>query len=58
MEEVKSLIFFNRFVHEFLDMTPAIILTVLFCKVSIILLLGELPPKIIPYFIMEWKQAK
>jgi len=48
----------NRFLHEFLDLTPAIILTVLFCKVNIILLLGELPPKIIPYFIMEWKQAK
>jgi hypothetical protein len=52
MEEVKSLI---RFLHEFLDLTPTIILTILFCKVNIILLLGELPPKIIPYFIMEWK---
>jgi hypothetical protein len=39
-------------------MTPAIILTVLFCKVNIILLLGQLPQKIIPYFIMEWKEAK
>jgi hypothetical protein len=35
----------NRFLHEFLDLTPAIILTVLFCKVNIILLLGELPQK-------------
>jgi hypothetical protein len=35
----------NIFLHEFLDLTPAIILTVLFCKVNIILLLGELPPK-------------
>jgi hypothetical protein len=34
MEEVKSL-----------NLTPVIILTVLFCKVGIILLLGELPPK-------------
>jgi hypothetical protein len=32
-----------RFLHEFLDMTPAIILTILFYKVNIILLLGELP---------------
>jgi hypothetical protein len=45
----------NRFLHEFLDLTLAIILTVLFCKVNIILLLGELPQKIIPYFIMELK---
>jgi hypothetical protein len=33
----------NRFLHEFLDLTPAIIVIVLFCKVNIILLLGELP---------------
>jgi len=33
----------NRFLHEVLDLTPAIILTVLFCKVNIILLLGEIP---------------
>jgi hypothetical protein len=43
------------FLHEFLDLTPAIILRVLFFEVNIILLLEELPPKIIPYFIMEWK---
>jgi hypothetical protein len=48
----------NRFLHEFLDLTTGIILTVLFCKINIILLVGELPQKIIPYFIMEWKQAK
>jgi hypothetical protein len=40
----------NRFLHEFLDLTPAIILTVLFCKVNIILLLGELPEKKISIF--------
>jgi hypothetical protein len=45
----------NRFLHEFLDLTPAIILTLLFSKVNIILMLGELPQKIIPDFIMEWK---
>jgi hypothetical protein len=38
-----------------MDLTPAIILTVLFFKINIILLLEELPPKIVPYFIMEWK---
>jgi hypothetical protein len=43
----------NRYLHEVLDLTPAIILTVLFCKVNIILQLGELPPKIIPYFISK-----
>jgi hypothetical protein len=47
--------FMNRFLHAFLDFTPAIILTTLFCKVNIILMLGELSQKIIPYFIMEWK---
>jgi hypothetical protein len=35
----------NRFLHEFLDLTLAIILTVLFCKGNIILLFGELPQK-------------
>jgi hypothetical protein len=45
----------NRFLHEFLDLTPSIIQTVLFCKVNIILLLGELPQEITPYFITEWK---
>jgi hypothetical protein len=35
----------NRFLHEFLDLTVSIILTVLFCKVNIMLLLGELTPK-------------
>jgi len=54
MEETISNLM-NRFLHEFLNLTPAIILTVLFRKVNIILLLGKLPQKIIPYFIMEWK---
>jgi hypothetical protein len=45
----------NRFLHEFLDLTLAIILTILFCKINLILLLGELPQKTIPYLIMEWK---
>jgi hypothetical protein len=34
-----------RFLHEVLDFTTAIILTVLFCKVSIILLLMEIVPR-------------
>jgi hypothetical protein len=35
----------NRFLHKFLDLTPEIFITILFCQVSLILLLGELPPK-------------
>jgi hypothetical protein len=35
----------NIFLHEFLDLTPPVILTALFCKVNIILLLRELCPK-------------
>jgi uncharacterized protein YbcI len=54
---VKIFELINSFMHEVLGLTPAIILTVLFCKVNIILLLGELSQKNIPYFIMEWKQA-
>jgi hypothetical protein len=34
------------------------ILTIFFCKVNIILLLGKLPYKIILYLIIEWKQEK
>jgi hypothetical protein len=45
----------NRFLHKFLDLTPVIILKVLLCKVNIMLLLGKLPQKMFPYFIMEWK---
>jgi hypothetical protein len=43
----------NRLLHEVLDCAPAIILTIFFCNVKIFPLLEELPPKIIPYFIME-----
>jgi hypothetical protein len=43
----------NRFLHEFLGFTPAISLTIFFCKVNIFLLRDELPQKIIPYFIIE-----
>jgi hypothetical protein len=39
-------------------LTPEKIVAVLFCKVNITLLLGELPPKIIPYFNMEMEIAK
>jgi hypothetical protein len=44
----------DRFLHEFLDLAPTIILTVLFCKVNIISLLGELAKKT-SYSIMEWE---
>jgi uncharacterized membrane protein YadS len=36
---------------------PIIILTVLFHKKKTFLASGELPQKIIPYFIIEWKYA-
>jgi hypothetical protein len=35
----------SRLLHEFLGLTTAINITVFFCKVNIILLLHELPPK-------------
>jgi len=31
----------NRFLHELLDLTPAAMLTIFFCKVHIILLLAD-----------------
>jgi hypothetical protein len=42
----------NKFLLEFLDSTPAIILTVLFSKESKISLLGELPPEL--FHISLW----
>jgi hypothetical protein len=45
----------NRLLHEFLGLPLAIILIIFFCNVNIFLLLHELPQKIIPYFIREWK---
>jgi hypothetical protein len=50
MEEVRALI---SLVHEFLGLTPAIILIIFFWDVNIFLLLHELPQKIIPYFIID-----
>jgi len=52
---VKIFELINSLLHEVLGLTPDIILIFLFCKVNIILLLGELSQKIIPYFIMEYK---
>jgi hypothetical protein len=40
----------GRLLHEFIGLALAIILIVFFCKVNIILLLDELPQKIISYF--------
>jgi hypothetical protein len=42
---------FNRLLHEITGCAPAMILMIFFCKVKILPLLEELPPKIIPYFI-------
>jgi E3 ubiquitin-protein ligase DOA10 len=44
--------FMNGFLHEVLDLIPAIILPILFCKVNILLLLGGLPPKL--FHISLW----
>jgi hypothetical protein len=47
--------FLNRLSHEFLGLTPDMILTVFFCNINIYLLLDKFPQKIIPYLITEWK---
>jgi hypothetical protein len=43
----------RRLLHEFLGLTPAINLTIFFCKVNIFLLSDELPQKIIPHLTVE-----
>jgi hypothetical protein len=48
---------FNRLPQKVLGCAPATILTIFFYKVKISPLLEQLPQKIIPYFIMEWKYA-
>jgi hypothetical protein len=53
MEQAGSLSCLNRLLHEVLGCAPAVILTVLFCKVKISPLLEELPQKIFLYFIIE-----
>jgi hypothetical protein len=45
----------DRFLNEFLGFTPAINLSIVFWKVNIFLVLDELPQKIIPCIIVEWK---
>jgi hypothetical protein len=45
----------NRPLHEFLSLTPVMILIILFCSVNIFLLLDELPQTTIQYFIIEQK---
>jgi hypothetical protein len=49
MEELRSLL--NRLLHEFVGLSPASNLRIVFCKVHIFLLLEELPQKIIPYLL-------
>ena len=43
----------NRLLHEVLGCSPAIFLMSFFCKMKIFPLLEELPPKNIPYFMIE-----
>jgi len=47
----------QRLLHKVLGCAPAIILTIFFCKVRIFPMFKDLPPRIIPYFITEWKYA-
>ena len=47
----------NALLHEVLVCAAAIIMMILFCNVKIFPLLEELPLKIIPWFITEWKYA-
>jgi hypothetical protein len=45
----------NRLLQEVLGCAPVINLTISFYNVKIFPLLEELPQKIIPYFIIQWK---
>jgi multidrug efflux pump subunit AcrB len=49
--------FLNRLLRGVLRHAPTIILMIFFCNLNIVLLLEELPQKIILYFIIEWKYA-
>jgi hypothetical protein len=48
----------NRFLHEFLGLTPAISLIIFFHKMKIFFAVRWVTLKITPYFITEWKYAK
>jgi hypothetical protein len=48
----------NRPLHEFLGLTPVMILIIFFCSVNIFLLLHELPQKTIPSLQSENRQTK
>ena len=45
----------NSFLHESLLPLPIIILIILFCILKTLELGAELPQKIMPYEIIEWK---
>jgi hypothetical protein len=45
----------NSFLREFPGLTLTIILMIYSCNIKTFLLLHELPQKIIPCFIIEWK---
>ena len=47
----------NRLLQEVPGCASAINLTISFCNVKIFPLLEQLPQKIIPYFIIEWKHG-
>jgi len=45
----------NSFLHEFLLLLPIIILIIPFCILKTLELVAELPQKIMPCEIIEWK---
>jgi hypothetical protein len=53
MEEVKSLNYLGRLLHEVLVHAPNIVPKILFYKAHRFPLLDRLPQKIIPYLIIE-----
>ena len=58
MEQAESVSCLNRLMQEVRGCAPAVILTILFCKVKIFPLLVELLQKIISYFIIEQNYAQ
>jgi hypothetical protein len=58
IELVKSLNCLGRLLPSVQHHAPTSILKILFFKANISPLLDELPLKIIPYFIMEWKYGQ
>jgi hypothetical protein len=57
IETVIFLNFLNKSRQESLFLRPVIILIALFCILKMLVLFVDFPQHIIPYDILEWKQA-